>query len=195
MLNCINLLNGRIRLKVPGFKESCESLGVPYIEADYNIKPNSAYLAGLVDTDGSIVLNIMCNRIELNLEFQKNEYSEKLNLSEVIPGTSPIIIPMVKRNQNKEKKFYSIRFSYNRVGDMVLLYEYFLKNRLYSNFKFYRVTSIKRFLELRPYKNQPLDSAAYKIYYNFICKVFSHLNEHKSLPLSLQSPVKNDLLR
>jgi hypothetical protein len=55
MHNCLNLINGHIRLKVPGFKEACLLYGINYIEANYIIEENSAYLAGLVDTDGSVV--------------------------------------------------------------------------------------------------------------------------------------------
>lgn len=55
MLFLINELNGLIRLKVDSFKKSCEDLNVEYVEANYNISENDPYLAGLVDTDGTIV--------------------------------------------------------------------------------------------------------------------------------------------
>jgi len=67
MLFLINNLNGLIRLKVEGFKKSCEIIGVEYREANYNIEAYDPYLAGLVDTDGSIVYNYTGNRIECNI--------------------------------------------------------------------------------------------------------------------------------
>ena len=38
---------------------------------------------------------------------------------------------------------------------MISLYDYFMKNRLYSDFKFYRVSQIKNFIEIR---NSEFDS-------------------------------------
>ena len=66
MLYLINNINGLIRLKVPGLKKSCNYLGIDYKEANYNIELYDPYLAGLVDTDGSIVFNYAGNRIECN---------------------------------------------------------------------------------------------------------------------------------
>lgn len=185
MLNCINLINGRMRLKIPGFRESCELLGVKYKEANYVIEEGSAYLAGLTDTDGSVVFNNPGNKIVLTLEFQENEFSKKLDFSKVIKGTSPRVTNLIKRNQTKDKIFYSIRFSYDCVSDMQHIYEYFLKNRLYSNFKFFRVMKIKRFLELRPFYKHPENSPEYKLYHAFMTEFFKHLNEHKPLPAYL----------
>ena len=73
MMHIINNINGLIRVKVPGFKESCNLYNIDYIEANYNIGLYDPYFAGLVDTDGSIVFNYAGNRIECNLEFQYNE--------------------------------------------------------------------------------------------------------------------------
>jgi len=57
MIYCLNLINGKIRFKVPGFKEACLLTNITYIQANYKIERNSGYLSGLTDTDGSIVLN------------------------------------------------------------------------------------------------------------------------------------------
>jgi hypothetical protein len=51
---------------------------------------------------------------------------------------------------------------------MVFLYDYFMKNRLYSDFKFYRISKIKRFIEDRYSNNEPKNSIEYKIYSGFI---------------------------
>jgi hypothetical protein len=191
MLNCINAINGRIRLKVSGFKESCEFLGVPFIEANYTIEENSAYLAGLTDTDGSVVINFLGNRIELNLEFQQNEYSKKLDLSKVIPGAKPYTLPLIKRNQTQGKIFYSLRISYSSVSHMLPIYDYFLINRLYSNFKFYRVMQIKRFLELRVFHKHPTSSPEFQLFLQFVTEYVTHLNEHKPLPSYIILAKKN----
>ena len=50
---------------------------------------------------------------------------------------------------------------------MIYLYNYFMKNRLYSDFKFYRVSKIKPFIAIRDYKNKPKNSAEFKVYSEF----------------------------
>lgn len=182
MVHCLNQVNGRIRLKVPSFEEACVLSGVVFIQAGYTIPKNSTYLAGLVDTDGSFVLNFRGNRIDLNIEFQQNKYTESLDLSQVIPGSAPKVYKLIKRNQTKDKVFYSIRFSYQNVEDMLNLYNYFKLNRLYNDFKFYRAMQIKRFLELRSLHNCPQDSPEYRVYYNFVYTYCTHLNQGKPLP-------------
>jgi hypothetical protein len=64
MESVIHIINGLIRLKVPGFEKACQCLAIPYREADYVLKPMDPYFAGLIDTDGSIVFNYPSNRIE-----------------------------------------------------------------------------------------------------------------------------------
>ena len=168
MLFLINNINGLIRLKVIGFKKSCEYLGINYQEANYNIKLYDPYLAGLVDTDGTIVYNYAGNRIECNLEFKHNEFSSKLNLDNVIPNYKPYVL--------LRKSHESIAFKYQNVKEMVFLYEYFMKNRLYSDFKFYRVSKIKKFIEVRKYKNEPKNSLEFKKYSEFILDWIQYKN-------------------
>jgi len=182
MINCLNIINGQIRLKVAGFKESCEYFKIAYIEANPKLDRNTAYLAGLTDTDGSIVFNFQKHSIVLTLEFQENIYSSALDLSEVIPGAIPDRITLNKRNQTRDKIFYSIRFIYQSPQDMIHLYEYFKLNRLYSDYKYYRAMQIKRYLELRFLKNSPKNSPEFKLYENFLINFVTHLNENKPLP-------------
>jgi hypothetical protein len=160
MLFLINNINGLIRLKVEGLKKSCAYLGIDYKEANYNIEANDPYFAGLVDTDGSIVFNYTGNRIECNLEFEHNEYSSKLNLDNIIPHYKPAVL--IRESHN------SIAYKFQNVKGMVFLYEYFMKNRLYSDFKFYRVSKIKEFILVREFKNEPKDSLEFKKYSEFI---------------------------
>jgi len=199
MHNCLNLINGHIRLKVPGFKEACLLYGINYIEANYIIEENSAYLAGLVDTDGSVVWNYQGDRaggpphpngrgprIDLFLEFQQNEYSQKLDLSHVIPGAVIKVYEFEKRNQTRGKIFYSKRFAYQSLENLLPVYNYFKLNRLYNDFKFYRIMQIKRFLDLRIFHNYPTDSPEYYLYYNFAKAWYTHMNLNKPLPLFLK---------
>jgi hypothetical protein len=160
MIFLINKLNGLIRLKVDGLKKSCGFLGIEYKEANYNIEAYDPYLAGLVDTDGSIAYNYAGNRIECNLEFKNNEHTRKLNLDNVIPNYKPSVAFRESHD--------SITFKYQTVKGMVFLYDYFMKNRLYSDFKFYRVSKIKGFILIRDYKNDPKDSITFKKYSDFI---------------------------
>lgn len=168
MLYLVNKINGLIRLKIDGFKKSCDYLGVEYQEANYNIEAYDPYLAGLIDTDGSIVYNYSGNRIECNLELEYNEHSKKLNLDNVIPYYKPAV--MLRKSHN------SVIFKYQTVKGMVFLYDYFMKNRLYSDFKFYRVSKIKEFIVIRDYKNEPKNSIEFKKYSDFILDWIQYRN-------------------
>jgi len=170
----ITNLNGLIRIKVPGFVQSCEYLNINYKEANYTIGPYDPYFAGLIDTDGSIVFNYASNRIECNLEMKATEYVQKLNLDKVIPFSAPFIIKRV--HKNSQNHYYSIAFKYQNVDNMVYIYDFFMKNRLYSDFKFYRVSKIKTFLEIRHYKTYPKDSLEYKVYSDFILDFVKYQN-------------------
>lgn len=162
-------VNGLIRLKVPSFKQACILYNLNYIEPEYNIPLYDPYFSGLVDTDGSIVFNYSGNRIECNLEFKLNEYSSKLNFDNTILNCKPYVIKRGKSSsKNNPKHFSSIGFKFQNVNNMLFIYDYFMRNRLYCDMKFYRVTKIKRFIEIRKYKTSDIGSVEHKIYSNFI---------------------------
>jgi len=174
----LNKINGLIRLKVPGFKEACDLYNIDYVEANYNIPLYDPYFAGLVDTDGSIVFNYAGNRIECNLEFKYNEFTSKLNFDNTlgIQG-KPCIVKRAKSSKSGgSKDFTSIAFKFQNVNNMLCIYDYFMHNRLYCDVKFYRVTKIKPFIELRKYKTSPKHSLEHKIYSNFVIDWLKHGN-------------------
>ena len=183
----LNSINGLIRLKVDLFKEGCETLGIEYKEANYNIKTNDPYLSGLIDTDGTIVFNYSGNRIECHLELKYNEYSSKLNLDNVIENYIPNKI-VINKKLNRDKKTKSIRFSFQTVKGMIHLYKYFMKNRLYSDFKFYRVSKIKRFLEIRIFNKCTYESEEFLVYSEFLLDFIQYLN-----PKGLNTPFVSKL--
>jgi hypothetical protein len=171
MMYILNKINGLIRIKVPGFKEACNLYNLDYIEANYNIKQCDPYYAGLIDTEGSIVFNYAGNRIECNLEFQYNEYTSKLNFDNIIPNCKPTILKRKKKKYSgsgSPKNFTHIAFKFKNVNSMLFIYDYFMHNRLYCDMKFYRVTKIKPFMEIRKYKTSPKYSLEHKIYSNFV---------------------------
>ena len=169
MIYLVKHLNGLIRLKVPAFKEACLLYNIDYQEANYNIELYDPYFSGLVDTDGSIVFNYPGNRIECNLEFQYNQYTSKLNFDSTILNCKPYIVIRKKSSALAgPKDFTSIAFKFQSVNSMLFIYDYFMHNRLYSNMKFYRVTQIKGFIEIRKYKSSPLFSLEHKIFSNFV---------------------------
>lgn len=185
MYRFVNYINGQIRIKLPGFLDACAFLNILFIEANPKIPKDSSYLAGLIDADGSIVYNYPGNRIEVHLEFKQNKYTKILDFSGVIEVTIPKIYMYKKRNQSFNKIFYSIRFSYANIEYMLPIYNYFKKNRLFSDFKFFRVMQIKKFLLLRHYKNFPKDSYEFQMYRKFIKQFVVYLNNNKSLPIYL----------
>ena len=169
MMHIIKNINGLIRVKVPGFKEACNLFNIVYIEANYNIGLYDPYFAGLVDTDGTIVFNYAGNRIECNLEFQYNEFTSKLNFNNTILNCKPTnIIRKKSCSKGGSKDFTSIAFKFQNVNTMLFLYDYFMHNRLYSDMKFYRVSKIKPFIEIRKYKTSTRHSVEHKIYSDFV---------------------------
>jgi hypothetical protein len=184
----IERLNGLIRIKIPGFKKACIYYNLEFIEPDYNIKAFDSYFSGLIDTDGSIVFNYNCNRIECNLEFQYNDYTKKLNFDDTIPYYKPYVFSRKHTNKKAKKEYKSIGFKYQTVGGMLYLYDFFMKNRLYSDFKFYRVTKIKEFILIREYKNEPNNSLEFKLYSNFLLDWIQYRN-----PLWLKVPFVNKI--
>ena len=190
MMFIMKNINGLIRLKVPSFKEACNLYNIDYIEANYNIGLYDPYFSGLVDTDGSIVFNYSGNRIECNLEFQYNEHTSKLNFNNTVLNCKPFIIKRNKSSKSElNKKFVSIAYKFQNVNSMLFIYDYFMHNRLYSDLKFYRVSKIKSFMEIRKYKTYPKDSLEHKIYSKFIIDWIKYEN-----PLWYKIPfVKNYL--
>ena len=165
----IHNINGLIRLKIPGFKLACELYNIHYIEPNYNIELYDPYFAGLVDTDGSIIFNYAGNRIECNLEFKFNDYSSKLNFDNTIMNSKPYVLIREKSSKSKEPKaFKSIAFKFQNVHNMIFLYDYFMHNRLYCDVKFFRISKVKTFLNIRKFKKSPLSSPEHKIYKDFL---------------------------
>jgi LAGLIDADG endonuclease len=179
----VEQLNGLIRLKIPGFKKSCQYFNVEFIEPDYTISAFDPYFSGLIDTDGSIVFNYTSNRIECNLEFQYNDYTKRLNFNNTIPYYKPYLLMRKQKNKLYNKEYKSIAFKFQTVKGMIYLYDFFMKNRLYSDFKFYRVTKIKEFIIIRDYKKEPRNSSEFKIYSHFLMDWIQYRN-----PLWLKVP-------
>jgi len=172
----VNLINGFIRIKIPSFKKACSYLNIKFLEPNYVLAPYDPYFSGLIDTDGTIVFNYPGNRIECNLELKFNEFSKKLNLDYVIPNYKPSLYLRFKKNQTPGKRFKSISFKFQTVNGMIFLYDYFMQNRLYSDIKFYRVSKIKKFLEIRHYQKEPINSLEFKIYSDFLLDFIKYLN-------------------
>lgn len=182
MFALLQTINGHIRIKIPGFLDACNFFNITFIKPNYVIPNNSSYFAGLVDTDGSFVFNFPGNRIDLLLEFKQTEYTLLLNFNHVIPGITCKTNKYIKRNQTKNKIYYSIRFSFCSVSNMLPIYNYFKYHRLYSEFKFYRAMQIKKFLEIRHFKSYDTDTIEYKLYNSFLKQLLSYKNEDKPLP-------------
>jgi hypothetical protein len=176
IIKILNLVNGSIRLKVYSFQKSCSLMNIPFIEPNYILKPLDPYFAGLVDTDGTIVFNYPGNRIECNLELKYTKYSSKLCFDFVVPNTKPNILTREVKNQQVGLKFQTISFRFQSVQGMVPIYDYFLANRLYSDFKFYRITKIKPFISIRQYSKFPFGSSEFKVYSSFLLDFLQHMN-------------------
>ena len=100
---------------------------------------------------------------------QYNKYTSRLNFDNTILKCKPTIL-MDKKSYclRGSKDFTSFAFIFQNVNSMIFIYDYFMHNRLYCDVKFYRVTKIKPFIEIRKYKTSPINSVEHKIYSNFI---------------------------
>ena len=176
MRKVLMLLNGHLRLKLPRFHKACACLGITPIIANPKIMPQSGYLQGLIDTDGTVVFNYPGNRIGLIIELQKTIYSTALDLTDAIPGATVRVLPLVKRNQTKGKIFYSVRFSFETVENMIHIYNFVMGFRLYSDFKFYRVSMIPTFLKIRHFQKKPLGSIEHQAYSKWVLDFITYLN-------------------
>ena len=107
--------------------------------------------------------------IECNLEFQFNKYTSKLNFDNTIFNSKPTVLKRKKASiLGGPKDFTSIAYKFQNVNSMLFIYDYFMQNRLYCDIKFYRVSKIKPFIEIRKYKTSPKESVEHKIYSNFV---------------------------
>lgn len=170
MARILTCVNGYIRIKVPNFKKACACLNIE-VQPAFPLKPYDSYLAGLIDSDGSVVLNFQQNCITVAVEVNLSPYVENLNFNPVIPYANPHILIRTTASGKK-----SIRFSYQTVQSMVPVYDYFTRVRLYSDFKFYRITRIPRFLTLRRYKLSAYGSVEYRAYSEFCLNFIMYQN-------------------
>jgi hypothetical protein len=161
MSRILTCVNGHIRVKIPSFEKACNSLNIHPLSAP-QLKPYDAYLAGLIDSDGSVALNFQQNCITVAVEINMSPYVENLNIDLVIPYAKPNVVVRTTASGKK-----SIRFIYQAVHSMAPVYDYFTRVRLYSDFKFYRITCIKRFLMVRQYKSCKYGSIEYRIFSEF----------------------------
>lgn len=145
-------------------------------------------MAGLVDSDGSVVLNYNQNCITVAVEINTSPLCPRglcplgkgavrcLNFDAVIPGTKP---NKVIRTTASGKQ--SIRFVYQSV--CMILYDSFHRRSLYSSFKYY-VTRIKRFMVLRHYKSYLYGTVEQKLYSEFCLDFIKYQNpEWATIPL------------
>ena len=184
LLTCIN---GHIRIKQQAFEKACDYLNLRFHKPRQLLRYD-AYLAGLIDSDGSVVLNFKQNCITVAVEVNLTQYTEHLNFDFVIPYTKP---NRVVRTTASGKK--SIRFIYQAVKKLAPVYDYFKRVRLYSDFKYYRVMKIKKFLTLRHFKSSAYGSVEYRIYSEF-CLDFIMYQNPKWTKVPLVAKLDKDIV-
>ena len=162
----IKNINGKIRIKVPGFKESCAICNIGYIEANYGVNLNDAYLAGLVDTQGIIDIDYEGDEITCDLNFKYTEYTSKLNFDNLFENSSRPTIIMHEKHPKLVYRFITFKFQDQAV--VYCLIEYLNKTKLYSERTSYRAKKSKDFLEIKKYKEYPLYSTERQIYTDFL---------------------------
>ena len=102
-----------------------------------------------------------------------------LNFDNTVLESKPRIVKREKLSNSgnrRAQKLTFISFKFQNVNNMLFIYDYFMHNRLYCDMKFYRVTKIKSFIQIRKYKTFPKDSVEQKIYLNFLTDWFKYDN-------------------
>lgn len=137
----INNINGLIRLKVLNFEEACKIYNIEFKKANYNIKLNNSYYAGLIDTVGKIDFNYKNNRIKCNLTLKYNYYSNKLKFKKIFFNNKYFI---------RKKKYLNKIIFYNILiknsNNIQYICNYFMEYKLYSEKKFNKITKIKQYV-------------------------------------------------
>lgn len=162
----VNKFNGILRIKSASLEKACALCHIQFIQPEYDIQINDPYFSGLIDAKGSIDFNFTSNRIECNIQLKHNNFTSQLCFDNVIPYCKPYV--------SKNLRF--ITFKFQSVQGMSSLYEYFMVNRLYSDYKFYRISLIKEFKKIRDYKHEDFYSVEYKIYSDFLLKWIQYRN-------------------
>ena len=159
-------INGRIRIKVPAFKEACALSNIDYIEANYKISFRDSYFAGLLDTKGSIDIYGEDHIVTCNLYLKNTEYTSKLNFDDVLGGSFTPSVYLY--NKHPKLKYRSISFEFKNNEKFCYLINYFKYANLSSESKFYKAKKSQDFLEIRKYRKYPLGSIERQIFYDFL---------------------------
>lgn len=162
-------LNGLIRIKSRSLKIACTLYKIDYINPLFCIEVKDSYFSGLMDANGNIVFNFNNNKIECHLHLKHNKDGSILAFDNVIPYCKPFIYDSLFSYRALLLFKHKI-FKYKSFEAMLRYYEYFKVNRLYSDFKFYRVRLIKKFIEIRDYQNYYLNTKEYIIYSYLLVK-------------------------
>ena len=101
----ITCINGHIRIKQQSFQKACISLNLEFQKPKLLV-PYDAYLAGLIDSDGSVALNYEQNCITVAVEVNLTPYTENLDLNSVIPNAKPNRVIRTTANGKKERTLY-----------------------------------------------------------------------------------------
>ena len=104
-------------------------------------------------------------------------------------NSKPSIVNRKRSSDINDREFSSIAFKFKNVNNMLFIYDYFMHNRLYSNIKFYRVSKIKPFMEIRRYKTSNKGTIEHKIYSDFVLDWIKYNN-----PLWYKVPFVNKYL-
>jgi hypothetical protein len=59
---------------------------------------------------------------------------------------------------------------------MIHLYNYFMQNRLYYDLKLYRVSKIKKYIEILSFSKYPKGSPEFKVYSSFVLDWIKYKN-------------------
>jgi cytochrome c oxidase subunit 1 len=155
-------LNSYIRIKIQAFTLACSLYNISVKQPKNLINRYDYYFAGLIDSIGSILFNFGLNTIECTMRFYDKNLA-KLDLRKIIPLYIPIIFLTNRKNIMNDS---ILKFkSHHR---MLFLYDFVRYTHLFSDFKLYRILSIKEFWNIREFKYAPFVSVSYTYYSKFI---------------------------
>lgn len=201
-INTIKEISHRIQgkllnpVRLKQLKKVCELLNVEFINPENKLNPNSAYLSGLFDSDGTIKISVSKTSL---LNSQKSGISGKIARLSESKGYHQLIIKITSVHKDylfllqkvygfgkidSEKinlKNKSLNIKYNWLiqsdDDCVLFYEYLKKNPLRS-IKMHRIRLINKYFFYKKCKyHLKFDqSIEYKIWLKFCKSWFKYSN-------------------
>jgi cytochrome c oxidase subunit 1 len=161
----LKALNGYIKIKIKPFAKSCLLYNIPPKKPEDVINPYDHYFVGLIDAMGVVCFNFGYNQIKCNLNFGSKVWT-KLFFDKAMPSNIPM--ELLESNKMNTSKGYILNFKCENESKMSFLYEFTKLTHFFSDFKFYRLLTVRYFVRLNHLKLDKFYGYDYNTYSKFV---------------------------